>query len=322
MIVAPRAVTACPVCGATAFARLRTPALGVGGDLARGCGVARCTGCGLELTSPRPDDAALAGFYRASDYTAHEPVDDGAARARARVQLARVIAAGHHLAGARVLDLGCGGGQLLALARDRGADVLGVDPAPHAHAACARQGLAIVDDLATVATASIDGAVVSHVLEHVPDLPETIAALARVIRPGGWLCVEVPNLGSLRARLSVPALIARGADERHRAFPIHLWYFTATTLARALGASGFEITACATTGLGVGALIPRRATSTKRATTAPRAPATTPTDAPPANPPTARRSGAAIYTAARDAFHRARLGENLIAVAVRRVAAV
>ena len=114
-------------------------------------------------------------------------------------------------------------------------------------------------------------------------------------------------------------MLARGADERHRAFPIHLWYFTSATLARALGAGGFELSACATTGLGVGALIPRRerrATTTARAATPPAR-----TDAPPATAPTARRPGAAIYLAARDAFHRARLGENLIAVAIRRAAA-
>jgi SAM-dependent methyltransferase len=278
--------------------------------------VARCAGCGLELTTPRPDDAALAAFYRASDYTAHEPVDDGAARARARTQLDRIAAAGGAIAGARVLDLGCGGGQLLALARDRGADGLGVDPAPHAHAAGARQGLAIVDDLAAVASASVDGAVVSHVLEHVPDLAATIGELARVVRPGGWLCVEVPNLGSLRARLAVPALIARGADERHRAFPIHLWYFTSATLARALGASGFELS-----GVRDHRARRRRADPAPRAAARRRPPRRAPERTRPPPPPRRRVDpGAAIYLAARDAFHRARLGENLIAVAIRRAA--
>ncbi len=102
----------------------------VGGALgelaARGeVGLVRCRQCDFELVEPRPDDLALAGFYEAQDYTAHEPVDDAAAVRRAEHQLAQVEAAGGGLQGAAVLDVGCGGGQFLVAARRRCAQVVG-----------------------------------------------------------------------------------------------------------------------------------------------------------------------------------------------------
>ena len=97
----------------------------------------------------------------------------------------------------------------------------------------------------------------SHVLEHVPDVLAYLAQLRARLAPGGWLCLEVPNRGSLRARLSPRWVTSLGADERHRAFPIHLWYFTQDTLTRALTASGFAVALSTTSGLGVDALAPR-----------------------------------------------------------------
>jgi SAM-dependent methyltransferase len=219
-------------------------------------GLKRCAACGFELVEPRPSDLALAAFYAAQDDAAHEPVDDAAARRRALGQLAAIDEAGGKLEGSAVLDVGCGSGHLLAAARDRGAKVCGVDPAAHAHAACRRQGILVVPQLDELGTERFDGIVLSHVLEHVPDVLATLAELHERLRSDGWLCLEVPNRGSLRARLSPTAVTRLGADERHRAFPIHLSYFTPETLGRALASTGFAVVAMTTSGLGLDALWP------------------------------------------------------------------
>lgn len=252
----------CGLCHCEKLERLPVPRQTVGGQLGelaeRGeVGLVRCRQCDFEFVEPRPDDLALAGFYQAQDYTAHEPVDDAAAVRRAEHQLAQVEAAGGKLDGAWVLDVGCGGGQFLAAARQRGARVVGVDPAAHAHHACHRQGIEIAPQLDDLGARRFDGIAMSHVLEHVPDVLSTLVDLRERLAAGGWLCLEVPNRESLRARLT-PALVTRlGADERHRAFPIHLSYFTPETLRQALGVSGFVVAAMTTTGLGVNALWPR-----------------------------------------------------------------
>ncbi len=309
----------CGLCQGEALEALPVPVQTVGGQLGalaeRGeVGMVRCRRCGFEFVEPRPDDLALAAFYQAQDYTAHEPVDDAAAVRRAEHQLAQVTAAGGKLQGAWVLDVGCGGGQFLAAARRRGARVVGVDPAAHAHQACHRQGIEIAPQLDDLGARRFDGIAMSHVLEHVPDVLLTLMDLRERLAADGWLCLEVPNRASLRARLS-PAVVTRlGADERHRAFPIHLSYFSPETLRQALAVSGFEVAAMTTAGLGVNALWPRWAPRPGGAATE-----ETAASASASVTPATKGSSSGIRTRLRAAAKRryfdALLGENLIAIA-------
>jgi len=90
----------------------------------------------------------------------------------------------------RVLDLGCGDGQVSRLLAGRGARVVGVDPTWNqirvAHergggAAYARSGAAALP----FADASFDAVVACLVFEHIDDLDDAIAEVARVLRLGG-----------------------------------------------------------------------------------------------------------------------------------------
>ena len=100
--------------------------------------------------------------------------------------------AAEHLAGARrVLDVGCGDGQVARLARTVGAEiVVGVDPTWNqiqvaaergGGPAYARAGAAALP----FASASFDAVVACLVFEHIRDVDEAIAEVARVLAPGG-----------------------------------------------------------------------------------------------------------------------------------------
>lgn len=111
---------------------------------------------------------------------------------------------------ARVLDLGCAGGFMAEALAERGAVVTGIDPAAEAIAAAtshaAEQGYAIAYDIGVgealpYPDASFDVVVCVDVLEHVNDLTQVLAEVARVLRPGGLFLFDTINRNVL-ARLA------------------------------------------------------------------------------------------------------------------------
>ena len=105
---------------------------------------------------------------------------------------------------ARVVDLGCGPGQLTATLAQRwpGADVLGVDSSP-AMVARAQEHASgrlrfVEGDVATWAPADpVDVLVSNATLQWVPEHRALLPRLLGAVRPGGWLAFQVP--GNFRA---------------------------------------------------------------------------------------------------------------------------
>jgi SAM-dependent methyltransferase len=109
---------------------------------------------------------------------------------------------------ARVLDVGCGDGQVSRLAWKLGAElVVGVDPT-HNQISVAHErggGPAYVRGPAAklpFADAAFDAVVACLVFEHIDDVDEAITEVARVLRPGGRFCfflnhplLQTPNSG-------------------------------------------------------------------------------------------------------------------------------
>jgi SAM-dependent methyltransferase len=112
-------------------------------------------------------------------------------------------------AGDRVLDLGCGEGRHVIAAQTlQGADAVGVDlflkdlqtaRERHAEFAAAHPSPGLFALVAGDAMRlpfpdhSFDAVICSEVLEHVPGWRGAITEIARVLRPGGRLCVSVPR---------------------------------------------------------------------------------------------------------------------------------
>ncbi|HZF14117.1 MAG TPA: class I SAM-dependent methyltransferase [Thermoanaerobaculia bacterium] len=104
----------------------------------------------------------------------------------------------------RVLDLGCGRGESLALLAAHGIPAEGVDASAQMVALCRERGLAaeegdLLDKLAAVPAGSLGGVVSFHVIEHLP--PEAVDRLVRLafraLASGGVLILETPNPLSL-----------------------------------------------------------------------------------------------------------------------------
>ena len=99
------------------------------------------------------------------------------------------------LAGKRVLDVGCGGGILAEAMARLGATVTGIDlsekPLKVAQLHLLESGLAVdylgisAEEMAEKKPNSFDAVTCMELLEHVPDPSSTVAACARLVRPGG-----------------------------------------------------------------------------------------------------------------------------------------
>ncbi|MEV6297780.1 methyltransferase domain-containing protein [Actinoplanes sp. NPDC051861] len=108
--------------------------------------------------------------------------------------------------GAILLDAGCGGGLLAPHVRTKGYRHLGVDLGRLALTQAARVGVAPVNGDVTalpLASASADVVVAGEILEHVTDLPGTVAELCRVLRPGGLVVLDTVNDTALSRLITV-----------------------------------------------------------------------------------------------------------------------
>ena len=107
------------------------------------------------------------------------------------------------LAGARVLDVGCGGGLLSEALAGEGARTTALDLAPElievARLHLLESGLDVdyrlqsVESLADEAPASFDAITCMEMLEHVPDPGSVLRACARLLKPGGVLLLSTLN---------------------------------------------------------------------------------------------------------------------------------
>jgi 2-polyprenyl-3-methyl-5-hydroxy-6-metoxy-1,4-benzoquinol methylase len=167
------------------------------------------------VLDPRPDPAELGRFYSryyddamlsayTDPYKTKKPEAAGFLdRAQALGAVREQAATGRPFApGQRGLDVGCGLGGFARFLRDStGADVRGVDFDPKCRETAARIHRVDVDtgDLRTQGYAddSFDVLTSHHCLEHVYDPQTELREMWRVLKPGGWVHIDVPTAGVL-----------------------------------------------------------------------------------------------------------------------------
>ena len=192
----------CPACGGTdrrvlfqqKFAAVDQATPVTGYD------VVVCDTCGCGYADGIPDQRAFDRYYRdMSKYEYHQREGAESEYDQRRLAIIADIIA-PHVPGrdARILDIGCATGRLLANLRDRGFPaVVGLDPSP-ACAAAARRLYGVEVHPMTLAELGVgderfDLAILVGVLEHLRDLDEAFTHLRTILNPGGLLYVEVPD---------------------------------------------------------------------------------------------------------------------------------
>ncbi len=140
--------------------------------------------------------------------------------------------------GRKMLDVGSGAGYFMAVARENGWCVQGVEPASFV-ADYARSQLSLDVFPGTLLEAnypsgSFDLVALWDVLEHMPDPRRDLAEVHRVLNRSGIVILETQNIGSW-----LPKIL--GYRWPHFGHHLHLFHFTPETITKVLHNAGFRV---------------------------------------------------------------------------------
>lgn len=179
----------CPACGQSKTERLRF--------YRTDYTLLRCLACGLRFSDPMKGEGDYSPTYerRRSLILANPPAALKRAAERWNIQVA-LQALGHTK---RLLDIGCGTGQFLAIAREHGHQVAGLDFNPDS-LRVAREVFGLTDlfcgslnQFVQSDGRKFDAVVALEVLEHTEEPIEFLRQTASLLLPGSTLYLSVPG---------------------------------------------------------------------------------------------------------------------------------
>lgn len=135
----------------------------------------------------------------------------------------------------RVLDFGCGNGQLLELAAPFTSQIEGIEPTQAFSDQISGKGIKVwpgLDDC----HGPFDVIYSFHVLEHLPDPVGTLSELVKRLAPDGLIYVEVPNVND-----ALISLYDKAEAKRFHFFLLHLHYFCRRSLETAATRGGLGV---------------------------------------------------------------------------------
>jgi SAM-dependent methyltransferase len=220
---------ACPLCGTR---RSRRVAVTADGRLVR------CVGCSLLYRDPLP----IEGIRRHYDEVyRHDTMSDHIDQRRRdlfRGFLTEVRPFGDR----RLLDVGCGTGEFLALAREHGWSPNGIEVSPGGAAMARRRGLVVHGEPHDLPDDHFEAVTLWNVVDFFVRPVEQMRALHRLVTPGGLVFVRTPNAifqavaWHLSRFVVWPPPLARLVADAHFFQPL-VW--SPTTLRRLLASAGF-----------------------------------------------------------------------------------
>ncbi len=206
--------------------------------------VVRCKSCGFVFTQFETEKD-LGSFYESSEYISHTNSDKGLFNNLYQKIRSYTLGRKHALITSygnvnTLFDYGSGTGHFLQYCKSKNLDVVGVEPSGSARTMAIANGLKVSMDIETfkseVSRETFDAITLWHVLEHVPDLNETVAFLISRMHDKSTLFIAVPNHTSLDARYYKEHWAAYDV-------PRHLYHFSPDSIQKLMSKHHLEMVA-------------------------------------------------------------------------------
>ena len=217
----------CPICDSASDATFR---------IVRGFRIAQCTTCRFVFVNPRPALDNLVALYAGAKTNPFfsEAFESTASELPTLKSVLRKIR--RYVPAGELLEVGCGRGDFLMLARTAGFSVTGCD---FFGAHKRPEGIASFDGTlaqAQLSSNSFDIVVIRNVLEHVFDPNVELNEIRRILKSGAYVYVKVPNV-AFEHGLGCRLVFGREHDFDP---PFHLNHFSSASLMALLQRAGFQ----------------------------------------------------------------------------------
>lgn len=239
-----KSLTTCPVCDSPRIAFAYTGHTNRNPADTTPWPVFRCDNCFHGFMNPQPEWSDLQAYYSES-YEAYE-ADHGteAINDAKTIENARETGRFRHLPlpleSKRLLDVGCGGGYFLRIAKQLGAQAEGVEPSTAGAAMARSQGIEVFHGMledyvaAEPSRKPYDIITANHVVEHAPNPVDTLRTMKTLLAEDGLIWIAVPNALCFFSRTLGPSW--HSTD-----LPYHLHQFSAKSLTMAGERAGLAV---------------------------------------------------------------------------------
>lgn len=229
----------CPLCAATRESQSVVTAHVYGSEKGRNNAFFHCHSCDVRYQYPGLTAAESARFYAAEFegfMSGRAGLQGGWGNAEAHVRaneatrLRRMQYLEPNLtARGRVLEIGCSSGFMLYPLKNAGWECVGIEPSGVFRDYVKSRGVPVFDSIAQLKQADGKGLfdVILHffVMEHIADPQEFLESQLALLKPGGRIIFEIPNVADpLHAVYDIPAF------ERFYWSVAHPWYFSEAAL--------------------------------------------------------------------------------------------
>ncbi|MGC6431171.1 MAG: class I SAM-dependent methyltransferase [Jejuia sp.] len=198
---------------------------------------------GFLETTPQPTLEKLPSYYESEDYISH--TDSKRNLFEKIYHLIRVISLKQKLKlinsfntkNKNLLDVGCGTGDFLQIAKSNNWEVSGIEPNEQARSIANSKtdnSVFEIKELLQFHEASFDVITLWHVLEHLPNLEDQISVFQKLLKPEGRLIIAVPNYKSYDAQYYKSFWAAYDV-------PRHLWHFNRKSISNLIETFNFKV---------------------------------------------------------------------------------